>query len=195
MRALAIAMLTIVAGCASREVYELSSNDSWAAYASSCAGPLGTYERRLGDGVALLLHPRWEDGVSRVGLLFQLEPGRTLQLTSPNIEIVAPDGLKRTYALDRLRSGLQSDISFLRPYNVPFVDYEATSMLTGTERFAKVPPPIGPRDRYETSIPIGNGRVSKFSLQLPSIRSNGFVQTLQPVTFEYRQVSYVKCLQ
>jgi hypothetical protein len=127
--------------------------------------------------------------------LFQLEPGRTLQLTSPDIEVITPDGVKRMYKLDGLRSGLQSDINFLRPYNMPFVDYEATSTLTGTERFAKVPAPIGPRDRYQSSIPIGNDKVSKFSLQLPPIRSNGVVQTFQLVTFEYRQVSYVKCLQ
>ena len=194
-----LAVVTTVAlvSCASSKLlYDLSNPEGWAAYSSPCSGPLGTYERTLAEGVRLQLRPRRRADSTTLSLDFYLDRGHTVQLSQPSLHIHTAGGPASAFHIGKFLSGSRDPRNDSRNL-VEFVELSGSALLTGTDRFALVPPEYRAArgDVFVATVKLSDQPLESFRAVLPPLLVDGQPLVVPSVTFEYRPVTFVQCVQ
>ena len=181
------------AGCTStKTLYTLSLGDGWAAYGSSCTGPLPFYERKVDSGVLVQLMPARDMEGTSLSVRFDIELARSVRLAEPTIRVTAEGNIAQVQSMPPFVSGLKS------PHGATLLDsktFPASSTLVGEGRFSTVRGYEKSGDKFTAVVKVADRPVESFRVQFPGIVVNGREVSLPEVSFSYTEVRFVQCLQ
>jgi hypothetical protein len=191
------AVLMLLMGCVSTKPgYELSPDDSWSRFGSACAGPLDSWERRIGEGALLEVQLYRGSGGTAIHLEFALAEGRTVKLLDRTVEVSVAGGAPSAHEIHAFGFGAKDPES--GQIWVPFETIPADEVLVGRDSFRNVPVDWMPRrgDRFWATVPVGPADpIERFAVQLPPMLVNGVSTSLPTIEFHFTRLTFVQCLQ
>lgn len=187
LASLAAAISVLLSGCATFEIYEPQAAMKTERAGSSCGQPIISTVQQLADGGSLYPAATRLGNDTRVCLSLEIPVGAQAALARSELSINVSNAGTGAFVLSNFVSGAPG-------FNVPMQRFPIGAPLTGTNRMAKLSPPYGSTERFDSSATVDGSASPELTVSPPAVRVGSITAQPESSRFVLTRAS-VGCVQ